>query len=115
MTGAELEMVIESARDFVTNEGLDSLSSESFEGRRIAEALVQLAGTCVIGVACERHGGAVHGREAEELRAGVERITRQDFDAEDLRDDLRRMLDDVDARDSLAFLEATDGLDEARP
>lgn len=114
MTGAELEMVIESARDFIASQRLAPGEFGGFE-RRIAEALVQLAGTCVIGIACERHGGAVHGREAEELRAGVERIIGQDFDAEDLRDDLRRMLDEVDARDSLAFLEATDGLDEARP
>jgi hypothetical protein len=73
---------------------------------------VQRAAPCVVGVACERHGGAVHGREAEELRAGVERIIGQDFDVESVRDDLRQLLDDVDARDSLAFLEATDSQDE---
>jgi len=111
MTGAELETVIESARDLVASQ---KLAPGEFGGsdRRIVEALVQLAGTCVVGIACERHGGAVHGREAEELRAGVERIIGQDFDVESLRDDLRQMLDDVDARDSLVFREATAVSDE---
>jgi hypothetical protein len=64
-----------------------------------------------------RHGGAVHGQEAEELRAGVEQIlksttTVNDGDAVLVLREVRRalifLLDTIDARDSLAFREATD-------
>lgn len=75
-----------------------------------ARALVQLADACVIGVPCEKHHGAVHGREAEELRKGIEKVLAQtvvDGTCPDVLDELQRLLDDVDARDSLAFLEAT--------
>lgn len=55
----------------------------------------------------------VHGREAEELRKGIEKIL-ADYPEEpedgrytyyDHREALRRLLDEVDARDSLAFSE----------
>lgn len=52
---------------------------------------------CVIGEYCRRHM-FVHGAEAEELRSRLERIG-------DLPSEVRRILDDVDARDSLAWLE----------
>jgi hypothetical protein len=71
----------------------------------IAE-ICQLRAICLVGVPCARHGGAVHGHEAEELRAGIEKVLR-DPPAE-LRSALRRLLDDVDARDSLTFLERGD-------
>lgn len=82
-----------------------------------ARALAQVADACVIGLPCEKHGGAVHGREAEELRKGIELLlvehgTIDSVDAyeyAELRRDLIRLLDRIDARDSLAFLEATDG------
>lgn len=46
-----------------------------------------------------------HGAEAEELRAGIEHIIHQgNVDVSDLQ----RLLDRVDARDSLAYREATD-------
>ncbi len=85
--------------------------------RGLAEAVVQLADACVVGLPCDRHGGVVHGQEAEELRAGVERILHATVDViEDdssfvlsqLRRSLVFLLDHVDARDSLAFREATD-------
>lgn len=60
---------------------------------------------------CAEHG-FIHGAEASELREGIEKII-EDYgqpenDTHDgaLLDDLQRLLDTVDARDSLARLEA---------
>jgi len=56
---------------------------------------------------CAKHG-FVHGGEAEELRSRVEDLLgRQSFELDDLKVELQRILDVVDARDSLAFLEAS--------
>lgn len=52
---------------------------------------------CVIGVYCQRHG-FIHGQEAEELRERLEELGDKA---------VNRVLDEVDARDSLAYLEAT--------
>lgn len=60
---------------------------------------------------CPEHG-FVHGAEAEELRAGIERLIKEaDMDPDDgvrrtVASELQSLLDSVDARDSLAFLEA---------
>lgn len=54
---------------------------------------------------CSKHG-FYHGAEAEELREGIERIIRHGGYGELIHDELRRLLDRVDARDSLAYLEA---------
>ncbi|MGE0792515.1 MAG: hypothetical protein AB7S26_42990 [Sandaracinaceae bacterium] len=61
---------------------------------------------------CPEHG-FVHGAEAAELRAGIEDLVGEYFnpnassdDCEDLRKALEALLDRVDARDSLAHLEA---------
>lgn len=71
---------------------------------------------CAInGRPCTEHD-FVHGREAEELRKGIENIIagksdiyvnfedRVDWD--EVKDALQRLLDKTDARDSLAYLEA---------
>lgn len=58
---------------------------------------------CVIGKYCHRHG-FIHGAEAEELRKRIEGLITGHDDIYDSR--LRDVLDDVDARDSLALLEA---------
>ena len=88
--------------------------------RDFAEVIVQAASCCMVGVPCDRHGGAVHGQEAEELRAGVEQILRNTagvredeaaFVLPELRKSLIFLLDHVNARDSLAFREATDPKD----
>ena len=80
-----------------------------------AQALVQIANACVVGLPCERHAGVVHGKEAEELRSGIEQIlcNTADVDDEDASHVLREMrksltflIDHIDARDSLAFAEA---------
>lgn len=61
------------------------------------------------GKPCKAHD-RVHGKEAEELRAGIEKLLKHDGEDSlpDLVDDLRLLLDRTDARDSLAYLEATD-------
>lgn len=57
---------------------------------------------------CREHG-FTHGCEAEELRKGIE-VVMEDLDTDDVtRHTLQRLLDKVDARDSLAYLEAKDG------
>lgn len=90
------------------------LSGPEVLSRGFAEAIVKLADCCVVGVRCARHYGAVHGQEAEELRAGVEQILRNTADVRDdeasfvlveLRKALNFLLDRVDARDSLSFRE----------
>lgn len=65
---------------------------------------------CVIGEYCRRHG-FIHGAEAEELRSRVEQILNAvdhegDDAASELDRALRMMLDEVDSRDSLAYVEA---------
>lgn len=64
---------------------------------------------------CSVHADAVHGGEAEELRKGIEKLEERYRRSADITieidvvaDALRRLLDDVDARDSLAYLERKD-------
>jgi hypothetical protein len=57
---------------------------------------------CVIGEYCTLHG-FIHGAEAEELRERFEKAL-ADAGQHLLRNTVRRILDDVDARDSAAFL-----------
>jgi hypothetical protein len=109
---------VDVARDYLQGSSADAeLLAKDF-----AEVIVQLADGCVVGLPCARHGGAVHGQEAEELRAGVEQILRNTdgvredeaaFVLPELRKSLLFLLDHVDARDSLAFREATDPKDPA--
>jgi hypothetical protein len=112
----ELEAAIDHARDFNRSGNLDPYSEDTFEGlaSKFAELAVQLADRCVVGLPCERHSGAVHGREAEELRKGIEQTLHNTADVESdeasfvlegLRKSLYFLLDRIDARDSLAFLE----------
>lgn len=59
---------------------------------------------------CAVHVGAVHGGEAEELRAGIEQLIADDEELiwRAVRRELQDLLDRVDARDSLAHLERID-------
>jgi hypothetical protein len=70
---------------------------------------------------CPVHVGSVHGREAEELRAGIEKLieTAEEIEFETTTPQrlayrmvatrrLQELLDDVDARDSLGHLERHD-------
>lgn len=83
-----------------------------------ATALVSVAARCVVGMPCDRHGGEVHGQEAEEIRAGVEQILGNteavsDDDAphvlQKMRSSLGFLLDRVDARDSVGALREAAG------
>jgi hypothetical protein len=60
---------------------------------------------CIMGKRCAEHGGEVHGREAEELRRALEALLRSGDVTET---SVMRILERVDARDSLAYLEAQD-------
>lgn len=111
----ELDEIVSLARNYLQGHVSEPDLSAWNSARDFASALVQLAGSCVIGIPCDRHTEAVHGKEAEELRAGIERIVR-DMDAFDEDDDalcetrkkLIALLDHIDARDSLAFREAVE-------
>jgi hypothetical protein len=118
----DLTEVIDDARSWLAYPGAPAIEPGEETATRFARALVQLADACadacVVGATCDRHGGAVHGYEAEELRKGIDYIleehgpTPKDVlyphdDYEELRRALIQLLDRVDARDSLAFLEAT--------
>lgn len=113
----ELGEVIDVARGYIQYIGDDPLDEFEAHADDFAVALVALADACVIGLPCERHGGEVHGQEAEELRTGVELILRntaevQPDEATDVLAGLRKslifLLDRIDARDSLAFCEDGD-------
>lgn len=72
--------------------------------------VLDAANSCLLrGAVCPEHG-CVHGQEAEELRAGIEDMLELSAKHVPARD-LRALLDQVDARDSLAFCEAKDGAD----
>jgi hypothetical protein len=66
----------------------------------------------LVGVECPVHHYAKHGKEAEELRAGIQKIikngTNDDTQAVEVHDELSKLLDEVDACDSLAYLERRD-------
>jgi hypothetical protein len=60
---------------------------------------------------CRRHANQKHGAEAEELRRGIERVLKTvEYAAgyQGIRASLQTLLDAVDARDSLAYLESRD-------
>lgn len=60
---------------------------------------------------CSFHAGQSHGKEAEELRAGVESIIANVGTRAGMVTELRELLDRVDARDSLMHVEAIDELE----
>jgi hypothetical protein len=59
---------------------------------------------CIIGQSCARHG-FIHGAEAEELREEFEKLAAT-YRGDEPAGWIQEVLDKVDARDSLAFLEA---------
>lgn len=121
----DFEEIVDAARAYLQISRADSEARCPTRSTRVgvafADALVKLASSlqncCVIGVRCGRHVGVVHGQEAEELRAGIEQILKNTADVEDeeapdvlraLRKSLIFLLDNIDARDSLAFRERED-------
>lgn len=120
----EFEKTVDVARDYLQGSRADLEVLSGDFATYFATTIVKLADSCVVGVRCARHYGAVHGQEAEELRAGVEQILRNTADVEDdaaldvlrsLRKSLVFLLDHIDARDSLTFREAIDLVQEAPP
>ena len=119
-----VKMVIAMAREYVQEptdrprHALVEAFVDAAFAPKFAQAIVQLADACVVGLPCERHGGAVHGREAEELCAGLEKILKETYTRDVRLDDLRRslidLLDAVDARDSFSFLEAPESAIEEK-
>jgi hypothetical protein len=118
LSADEFEDSLDVARDYLQG----SAGNAELLAKDFAEVIVKLADSCVVGARCERHLGAVHGQEAEELRAGIEQILRNTADVREdeaayvlpaLRKSLLFLLDHIDARDSLAFREATDPKDHA--
>jgi hypothetical protein len=74
---------------------------------------VELPAELTIGEECPVHHYAKHGKEAEELRQGIDKILMSglgcfDRDCDQYPDALRELLDKVDARDSLAYLERSE-------
>jgi hypothetical protein len=117
LSPSEILETIDVARGFLIGRGHALYEEDAGITSTLAEALVQLADVCVVGTPCAKHGGVTHGKEAEELRAGVEQILKNVADVHDedalhvlraMQKSLRFLLDQVDARDSLAFLEASD-------
>ena len=118
-----LEEIVETARMVLAGQPAGQPGGVAMD---FARALVQFASTCKIGLPCEKHGGVVHGREAEELRAGIEDVLKEHgqasnderADLEEMQDALQRLLSEVDARDSLSSLEVAashgDGEDAGR-
>lgn len=102
-------------------EKLDSLAArihDNYEDRRFesgpsTEQMAQVlreegaTGRCNFGLPCPEHHGAVHGKEAEELRTGIEKLLAENS-YQIQRTELFALLDRVDARDSLAYLETQD-------
>jgi hypothetical protein len=112
----QIDATINVARGFLADRVSPTYGDKGLAGV-FAEALVKLADFCVMGLPCEKYGAAVHGQEAEELRAGVEQILRNIADVHDddalhvlrsTRTSLIFLLDRIVARDSLAFLEAAE-------
>jgi hypothetical protein len=112
----EFEEIVGVARNYLQASASEPLPIARL-ARNFAEVIVKLADHCVVGLPCALHGDGIHGQEAEELRSGVELILKN---TDDVRDDeaafvlaeqrkaLIFLLDRIDARDSLAFREATD-------
>jgi hypothetical protein len=124
LSSEQFEETVATAREcLIDRQNLDYAKPSGAYGLayEFAEALVQFADACVVGLPCDKHG-AVHGQEAEELRAGVEQILKNTSDVvvdavpdvlHALRKSLIFLLDRIDARDSLGFRDATDPPEES--
>ncbi len=69
---------------------------------------------------CPVHDNQKHGKEAEELRQGIEEVLTSwrgaggEWHLSDLISDVQAVLDSVDARDSLGYLERKDAKKKKR-
>ena len=93
----------------VDSEGEQTLITPSccHNGRRLVQTFsADIPDEFLVGVECPVHAFSKHGQEAEELRKGVQEIIDSSPEPwESIHDALTKLLDEVDARDSLAFLE----------
>ncbi len=86
--------------------GSHSCDAHGYEGVTYARDAARRIAVALTRNAAERGEAAAEpGREAEELRAGIEAIVDGPSGTESVRGALQALLDRVDARDSLAFLE----------
>lgn len=117
LSSDQIEEIVSLARGYLKGNVSEADVRAWESSRDFARALVQIADTCVVGLPCDRHAEVVHGKEAEELRSGVEKILADSSNGDDddashalieIRKSLIDLLDDIDARDSLAFREAAD-------
>jgi hypothetical protein len=85
-----------------------AVSASSMAARRqLRDLLERIIAGQNAGEGCTLHADAPHGKEAEELRSGIEQIiARSNAYVSDVHADLRTLLDQVNARDSLAHLRA---------
>jgi hypothetical protein len=64
---------------------------------------------CAMGLECPEHSHSVHGAEAEELRQALEKMAGEfegvEVEGEDISARISALLDDIDARDSLSYVE----------
>lgn len=114
LTPDQIEEAVSLARNYLKGNLSEADVRAWGSTTEFATALVQIAGSCVVGVPCDRHAEVVHGQEADELRSGVEQILANTDDVDDgdachvlreTRKSLTFLLDHIDARDSLAFRE----------
>jgi len=75
------------------------------------KALKDKAPACVLGVFCAKHD-YIHGAEAEDLRSGIDDVMNmiEGYGVEPV-ESLRNLLENCDARDSVAYLEVQDEAD----
>lgn len=109
MTDEELDLIEDRYDRYAAGGSSDDGELPSSVGRLLTE-IRRLKAECHYGLQCPEHSGERHGQEAEELRAGIEKLMREADDPHGgdpavLEEDLQALLDRVDARDSLAWQE----------
>jgi hypothetical protein len=101
MGGGVCSNLLQSERIRLSRSIADALLLANSEGVRVGAGMTAA-------MRCPMHGDQVHGREAEQLRKGIEEILarpHQRDGAPSVDRQLQALLDRVDARDSLAYLE----------
>lgn len=90
------------------------MQSTAFTELTTGEIAFHLTMCSINGKYCQKHD-FVHGAEAEKLRRGIEKLMAKiddgpgdyDIPRSDVLEDLQKLLDETDARDSLAYCEST--------
>jgi len=97
-------------RKLLKYEGELSSAMSSWTGQLLEAACARIRGAADhAGEGCSLHGHAPHGREAEELRAGIESLL-ENRPKMSWAAALQHLLDEVDARDSLAHVRANEAM-----